>query len=916
MRQTREGGGRARRLVVAAVAVALALGAAGVVLAVRGYDRATDAESRRIAASTAATVADVNQFARARTQILQGIATSDAFLRADDALLERRLSRLSAAELGFLGGLAWFDAAGVARGENGAGLARGGTATGDLAAVLEEARAEGAPRLSATIASSVYPTPIVAVVAPTRGRDGEVNGTLVGALSVAWLNGFARARQQLRGGDALIVDRRGVLFVAPGLVRPRDVSEDPLLQRARAAPATVGAAARVESGVRNVLGQSGRLTAYATDRDVTGWTVFVERSTASAYADARRTLWIELSILGLLVAVGIAGALLLGRRVEREQRAVAAAEGRALRLQEMAAALSAAPTPERVVAAVLELGQEATGADAGSIALLDDEETKLITLALVGYAPEVAETFPSYPVDAALPIADSLREGPVWLAGAAELHARYPQLLRFHTAMSHEALVALPLAVEGRAIGGLALSFPTRRAFDAEERAFLLTIADLCAQALERARLYEAQRRDAEREHFLAEASTLLATPLDPPAALASLARLAVPGLADWCSVSIASDGGIETVAVAHVDPGSAALAEDIVRRFPPSPLDASGVGAVIRTGRSEFAPDITPEMIVAAIPPGERRDAVLTLAPVAAMTVPLTARGRTLGALMLASGDSGRRFDPEDLRLAEDLGRRAGLAIDNALLFARSRQIARTLQDSLLPTSLPVIEGLDISARYVAGGEGVDVGGDFYDLFPLDHEREWFAVLGDVCGKGPEAAALTALARYTIRADADGRTPGGVLERLNAAVLSQVGDMRFLTATCVRLRRDGGQVEARLARGGHPPSLVLRADGTVEVIVPGGPLIGVLAATTFEEVIFRLAPGDALVLFSDGVTEARSPDGGLFGVERLSALLAARAGKGADEIAQAIDEAVHAFGEGRPYDDIALLVVRATPTS
>ncbi len=907
------GGGRARRLVLAAVALALALGAAGAVLALRGYDNAAGAESRRASASASASVGDVAQFVRARTQILQGLGTSQSFLSSDAGLIEQRISRLSAAELGFVGGLAWFDDEGRVRAENGAGLIAGQSATGDLAAELEAVRAQAQPRLSPTIVSSIYPTPVVVVATPTRGGDGQVNGTLVGALSVSWLNRFARERQALRGGDVLIVNRRGTLFVAPGLVRPRDVSGEPALERALSRE-TGGSEARVESGTRNLLDQPDRLTAYATDRDVTGWTVFIDRSTASAFADARGTLWVELTVLGLLVALGIAGALVLGRRVQREERVVASAEVRARQLQELAAALSAAPTPERVADAVLSLGQQATGAAAGSIALLERGGRELATLALIGYSAEVAETFSSYPVDADLPTPDSLRQGPLWLHDAAEVRARYPQLVRFHATMSHEAVVALPLAVEGRAIGGLALSFSGARAFDADERAFLLTVADLCAQALERSRLYESQRRDAERERFLADASTLLATPLEPRVALSSLARMAVPGLADWCSVSLATDDGIEMLAVTHTDADRAALARDIARRFPASAADPHGVGAVMRTGESEFAPRISPETIETEIPPGERRDAVLELGLVAAMTVPLTARGRTLGALVLASAESGRRFHPEDLQFAEDLGRRAGLAIDNALLFARSRQIARTLQDSLLPTSLPDVEGLDVAGRYVAGGEGVDVGGDFYDLFALTDDRAWFAVLGDVCGKGPEAAALTALARYTIRADADGRPPGEVLERLNGAVLAQVGDLRFLTATCALLRVDGDHVDALLARGGHPPSLILRADGTVEVVVPTGPLVGVLATTHFEEASLRLAAGDALVLFSDGVTETRSPDGELFGIERLSALLGSRAGAGADELAQAVNEAVLAYGTGRPHDDIALLVLRVVP--
>src|SRR5207248_11443603 len=148
-------------------------------------------------------------------------------------------------------------------------------------------------------------------------------------------------------------------------------------------------------------------------------------------------------------------------------------------------------------------------------------------------------------------------------------------------------------------------------------------------------------------------------------------------------------------------------------------------------------------------------------------MIVPLAARGRTLGALTLVAAESGRHYGPADLAVAEDLARRAAQAVDNARLFTQQRHIARTLQESLLPPKLPEIPGVEVAARYEAAGLGTEVGGDFYDLFETD--GEWGVVMGDVCGKGPEAAAVTGLARYTIRAAAmRERSPSRILGILN----------------------------------------------------------------------------------------------------------------------------------------------------
>ena len=200
-------------------------------------------------------------------------------------------------------------------------------------------------------------------------------------------------------------------------------------------------------------------------------------------------------------------------------------------------------------------------------------------------------------------------------------------------------------------------------------------------------------------------------------------------------------------------------------------------------------------------------------------------------------------------------------MAIDNARLYSERARIARTLQESLLPPQLPTIPGVEVAARYVAAGEGIDVGGDFYDLFDLG--GGWSVVMGDVCGKGPDAAALTALARYTLRATADqGRLPSEALAMLNDAVLRQRGDGRFITVAYARLALNGtGGTRLTLSTGGHPQPIVLRADGTATPVGDAGTLIGVVEDPELSDSTVDLGPGDALFLYTDGVTEAHAPD-------------------------------------------------------
>ena len=292
-----------------------------------------------------------------------------------------------------------------------------------------------------------------------------------------------------------------------------------------------------------------------------------------------------------------------------------------------------------------------------------------------------------------------------------------------------------------------------------------------------------------------------------------------------------------------------------------------------------------------------------------ARLSAPLMARDGSEIGRMEVVGKLDGEFGAGDELLLEDLARIASLAIENARLDERERRIARTLQDSLLPRRLPEIEGLDVGARYLAGGEGTTVGGDLYDLFPV--EDEWALVVGDVCGKGAEAAALTAMVRYTLRAEsAHHASPCEVLRLLNAAILRQLGDGRFCTVLHGRATVSEAGARLVLACAGHPPPLVLRADGTVESVPCAGPLLGVVAAVVHPDVIVTLGPGDALVCFTDGVTEGRGSRG-MFGDERLTELVAACAGLDAPALVDRIVDAVVEFQGGRSQDDLAVLALR-----
>jgi serine phosphatase RsbU (regulator of sigma subunit) len=281
------------------------------------------------------------------------------------------------------------------------------------------------------------------------------------------------------------------------------------------------------------------------------------------------------------------------------------------------------------------------------------------------------------------------------------------------------------------------------------------------------------------------------------------------------------------------------------------------------------------------------------------------------VGAITLVTAHSGRRFGADDLALAQDLALRAGTSVDNARLFQTRAAIAQTLQASLLPPELPDIPRLETAALYRAAGEGHEVGGDFYDLFSTG-PSQWFAVMGDVCGKGAAAAAVTALARYTIRAAVvRHRSPAGILRWLNDAMLRQRTDpTRFATIVCARIDLDRDGVNVTVASGGHPCPRVLRATGLVETLGCPGTALGIVEKIRLEDRATRFASGDALILYTDGLTEAGAPTR-VWTPGQLDAAVGAARHCAAPAIVERLAQAALGDPPAPLRDDIALLAVR-----
>ena len=418
------------------------------------------------------------------------------------------------------------------------------------------------------------------------------------------------------------------------------------------------------------------------------------------------------------------------------------------------------------------------------------------------------------------------------------------------------------------------------------------------------------QKREELAERFLSEGSRVLGESLDYETMLDNVAHIAVPHFADWSAVDLTDERGqLRHVALAHADPSRIETLESMRSKYPPKPDLEMGVQNVLRTGRPELYHEIPDDVLVDGVYDEQHLAMLRQVGFRSLIIVPLKVGSKTVGALSFVNGESGRRFDEHDLAVAEELARRAEAAVENARLYQERSHIAHTLQRSLLPPVLPEIPGVEVAARFRAAGEGYEVGGDFYDVFNTGGTG-WDVVIGDVCGKGPEAAALTGLARHTLRAAAmQANEPSQVLELLSEAITRERTDSQFCTAVYGRLEL--GPVGARItvASGGHPLPFLLTETGDVRQIGTPGTLLGSMVATKIVDQRLDLSPGAAVVFYTDGVIEAGHPRGA-FGLEGLKSLLTSCIGLTAHEITERIDSAVVGLG-ANPVDDMAVLVLR-----
>ena len=420
----------------------------------------------------------------------------------------------------------------------------------------------------------------------------------------------------------------------------------------------------------------------------------------------------------------------------------------------------------------------------------------------------------------------------------------------------------------------------------------------------------EAQEADL-RQRFLNEAGQVLASSLDYQAALRRLCELAVPTIADWCAVELAGPLGSEQVAIAHSDPSKIALAEDLRRRYPPDPDSPAGVSAVIRTGVAQRYHEIPDEMLAEAAQDAAHLELIRSVGMRSAMIVPMVAGDDVLGAMTFVSAESGRTFDEDDLAFVQDLARRAAIAVQNGRLYAEQVRVADTLQRSLLPDSLPVVPGWETGASYQAGEERAEVGGDFYDVVPTRDGHLVF--LGDVTGKGVEAAALTALVRHSLQTAARfDRRPSALLALVNA-VLREQPRLAPVSLVCALVEREtAGQGPCvTIASAGHPLPLLRRAGARPAEIGRHDVLLGVIDRDTFVEDTVEIEVGDVILFYTDGVIDAPGEEE-RFGEERLRAAIEA-APQDPSALLHTIEAALRAFTVREGADDRAMLALRYT---
>ncbi len=569
------------------------------------------------------------------------------------------------------------------------------------------------------------------------------------------------------------------------------------------------------------------------------------------------------------------------------------------RLYSLARALTAALTAGQVAESVFGAVFDELGANSVGLWLVDAGRIRLVAGA--GLDDQLPSGVLDFGSESALPATEVVAtRRPVVYHSPEERDRRWPQLCGIPSVAA--AAAVLPLEVHDRVLGCLHIGFPDRMGADRFGLEFLSRLAELCAAALDRAQLHDAER---ERQSFLLGASAAVARAEGFSDALHRLATVAVPRLADLCLIDV-SDGrdGLRRMAAVHADPGAAGPAAELERFYSPGPTGSHPAIVAMATHRSHWAAEMSEEFLRATTRDERHLELVLRLGFTSYMCVPLMAARQALGVMTLVSAGSGRRFDGSDVALAEDLASRAAAVVALARRQEQEHELAHVLQQLLLPDGLPQLEGIEIAVRYMTAHPQAEAGGDFYDVAVLPSGRVGLAI-GDVEGHDAVAAATMGQLRSASRALAGQfREPGSLIDALRWS-WDLLGFRRMATAIYGRVDPRSGEVV--LSSAGHPPPVLVTAGGRAALsALTSSPPLGVPAGRATDQ-RFSLAGGDTLFFYTDGLVEERrgSIDA------RLGSLVECLGDSAGLPLEELCDRVLDGNSVEDRSDDVAVLAVR-----
>ena len=614
------------------------------------------------------------------------------------------------------------------------------------------------------------------------------------------------------------------------------------------------------------------------------------------------------------LAASVGAGVISGRlRQANEDRAAAVgrerlAGNRLHRLQAVTEVLARAVTPEDVAKATVAAAIEALGADAGGLTVRSADDPATLQV-LVGSALDgpADDGWRRHAIDTPAPGPDIVRSGrPIFIETRGELLARFPIVRKIEGDARFGGFAGVPVALGAEVLGALSLGFHRDHMVPPEERGLLLSIAHQAAIALNRIRSNEDERRArATAEHAEDRLRRLQAVSDAANAAsgLDELVERVLPVvrdavLGDGTSFLLLSDDGRElrlkgSVGVEEQESTAVAI-----------PLGSGASGRIAATGRSLVISEMTSDDVISPALRGRR----------SYVGVPVRVGGRVVGVLH-ASSRTADAFHEDDADFLQSIADSLATTIDRTQLFDQRDRMATALERALLPMSLPNVPGFEVATMYRPSRFGDEVGGDFYDVF--GEGNVWYLAIGDVCGKGPEAAAIMGMTRIALRSLAredDTRPLPDVLDLLNGFLLESelMGD-RFCTVCVVRLTMTDAGTTVTTCLGGHPPPLLVRGEGSLETVGRPGSLLGLFADISLHEARAELRRGDTIALFTDGVTElsVEHPDEG---ESMLRSALVAASGEDAAGIVKTVERTL-LDPRGELRDDAALVVAKRLST-